>query len=85
MTDSRTNTVSVADRVRPVAAGAPVVGVHFLGGKTVFVLGDEELLLVAADGTEQRVQAHAGGILASAADAGRVLALEGKAQDFPCT
>jgi WD40 repeat protein len=73
MTDARTNTVSVADRVRPVAAGAPVVGVHFLGGRTVFVLGDEALLLVAEDGGEQRVPAHAGGILASSADARRVV------------
>jgi WD40 repeat protein len=73
MTDSRANTVSVVERVRPVAAGAPVVGVHFLGGKTVFVLGDEALLLVAEDGTEQRVPVHAGGILASAADSKRVI------------
>ena len=73
MTDTRANTVSVADRVRPVSAGAPVVGLHFLGAKAVFVLGDEALLLVAEDGTEQRVPVHAGGILASAADANRVV------------
>jgi WD40 repeat protein len=73
MTDARTNTVSVADRVRPVAAGSAVVGVHVLDGKTAFVLGEESLLLVADDGTEQPVEAHAGGILASAADAERVV------------
>jgi len=73
MSDTRTNTVSVADRVRPVAAGAPVVGVHLMGAKTVFVLGEEELLLVAEDGAECRVPVHAGGILASAADAERVV------------
>jgi len=44
-----------------------------LGGMTVFVLGEESLLLIADDGTEQRVEAHAGGILASAADAKRVV------------
>jgi WD40 repeat protein len=73
MSDTRTNTVSVADRVRPVAAGAPVVGVHMLGAKVVFVLGEESLLLVGDDGAEQRVEVHAGGILASAADAKRVV------------
>jgi WD40 repeat protein len=73
MSDTRANTVSVAERVRPVAAGAPVVGVHVLDAKTVFVLGEESLLLVAGDGTEQRAAAHAGGILASAADTKRVI------------
>jgi len=73
MSDARANTVSVADRVRPVATGAPVVGVHILGATAVFVLGEETLLLVADDGAEQRVAAHAGGILASAADAKRVV------------
>jgi len=73
MSDTRANTVSVADRVRSVAAGAPVVAVHFLGGRTVFVLGDETLLLVDEDGAEQRIAVHAGGILASAADANRVV------------
>ena len=73
MSDTRASTVSVAERVRPVAAGAPVVGVRFLGTKTVFVLGDESLLLVAEDGAEQRVPVHAGGILTSAADGRRVV------------
>jgi WD40 repeat protein len=73
MSDPRASTVSVADRVRPVAAGAPVVAVHFLGDKTAFVLGDEAVLLAGADGTGQRVEAHAGGILASAADRQRLV------------
>jgi WD40 repeat protein len=73
MSDTRANSVSVADRVRPLAAGAAVVGVHFLGPMAVFALGDEALLLVAEDGTERRVPVHAGGILASAADAKRVV------------
>jgi WD40 repeat protein len=73
MSDTRDKTVSVADRVRPVAAGAPIVGVHFLGARTVFVLGEEAVLLVGDDGTEQRVAAHGGGILASAAEDGRVV------------
>ncbi|MPZ56554.1 MAG: WD40 repeat domain-containing protein [Rhizobiales bacterium] len=73
MSDARVNTVSVVDRVRPVAAGAPVVAVHFVGSKIAFVLGEEELLLVAEDGVEQRVPAHAGAILASAADGHRIV------------
>ena len=35
---------SLADRVRPIEAGAPVVGVHFFGRTPVFVLGEEHLL-----------------------------------------
>jgi len=63
---------SLADRVRRIEAGAPVVGVHFLGATPVFVLGEETLLFAAADG-ERRVAAHGGGILASAADGSRIV------------
>jgi WD40 repeat protein len=56
-----------------VAAGAPVVGVHFLGNRVVFVLGEEALLFVAADSSEQPVSAHRGGILAAASDGTRIL------------
>lgn len=63
---------SLAERVRPVAAGGPVFGVHFLGPVPVFVLGEEQLLF-ADDGGERRVPVHAGGILASAADGERIV------------
>ena len=46
MTNVRSHTVSVIDRTRPVAAGAPVVAAHFLGRTAVFVLGEEALLFV---------------------------------------
>jgi len=59
--------LSLADRVRPVNAGSPVVGVHFFTATPVFVLG-EEALLFADEGGGKRVAVHAGGILASAAD-----------------
>jgi WD40 repeat protein len=64
---------SVADRVRPVAAGAPVVAVHFLKDRAVFVLGEEALLFVAPVSGEQRVPIHTGGILAAAADGARIV------------
>jgi WD40 repeat protein len=64
---------SVTDRATPVAAGAPVVGIHFLGSRAVFVLGEETLLFVSADGAEQRVAVHSGGILAFASDGARIL------------
>jgi WD40 repeat protein len=72
MSDVSPPTVSLADRVRRVEANAPVVGVHFLKGTPVFVLGEEALLFAGDDG-EQRVAVHAGGILASASDGERIV------------
>jgi WD40 repeat protein len=66
------NAPSITDRVRALKAGAPVVGVHFLGGTPVFVLGDEALLF-AGEGGEKRVPVHGGAILASASDGKRIL------------
>ena len=73
MSDTQNSLPSVADRVKPVAAGAPVVAVHFLKGRATFVLGEETLLFVAPDGSEQRMQVHAGGILAAMSDGARIL------------
>jgi WD40 repeat protein len=64
--------LSLADRVRSVNAGAPVVGVHFLGSTPVFVLG-EEALLFAGEDREKRVVVHSGAILDSAADGKRIV------------
>ena len=64
---------SVADRIRPIDAGAPVVGAHFLGSDAVFVLAEEALLFASAAGEISRVPVHAGAILASAAESGRIL------------
>jgi WD40 repeat protein len=63
-----TNTPSIAERTRAVAAGAPVVAVHFLKDTTVFVLGEEALLFAAKNGEERRVLVHGGAILAAACD-----------------
>ena len=72
LSDTTAPIPSLADRVRPIAAGAPVVGVHFLGKTPVFVLG-EEALLFAGEGAEKRVAIHAGGILASVSDGERIV------------
>jgi len=72
MTDTTTPLASLADRVRPIAAGGGIVGVHFLGRTPVFVLGEEHLLFAPEQG-EQRVAIHDGAILASASDGIRIL------------
>ncbi|HEY7997379.1 MAG TPA: WD40 repeat domain-containing protein [Pseudolabrys sp.] len=72
MSEIHTSRPSLADRVRTIAADAPIVGVHFLDATPVFVLG-EEALLFAGEGAEQRVAVHAGGILASAGDGERLV------------
>lgn len=73
MTDTRNNAASVVERTRPVAAGAPVVAVHFLDDTAVFVLGEVALVFAAKDGGERRVPVHGGAILAAAADGERIL------------
>jgi len=63
-----------ADRARPIAAGAAVVGAYFSRRPTaVLVLGDEALLFVAANGDPQRVVVHGGAILAAASDGERIV------------
>lgn len=63
----------MTDRIKPVAAGGPVVAAHFIGDHAVFALGEETLLFVAPDGAEQRVTVHTGGILSVACDGERIL------------
>jgi WD40 repeat protein len=63
---------SLTDNVRALSAGAPVVGVHFIGATPVFVLGDEALLFADEEG-ERRVAVHGGAILTSVSDGNRIL------------
>jgi WD40 repeat protein len=65
--------VSVTDRVRPVAIGAAVVAVHFLGDKAAFIGAEENVTLVDGAGTMSSVAVHGGGILCTVADDNRVL------------
>jgi WD40 repeat protein len=72
MSDAPATTPSIAERIRPVAAGGAVVAVHFLGDEAVFVLGEESLLFWR-DGAERRVAVHGGGILGVATDGNRIV------------
>jgi WD40 repeat protein len=60
--------VSVTDKVRPVAIGAAVIAVHFLGDKAAFVGAEENVALVDDAGDISRVAVHGGGILCVASD-----------------
>ncbi len=71
MSDTQAPIPSLADRVRAMDTGAPVVGVHFLGETPVFVLGEEALLFGAEPG--RRIPIHSGAILASASDGMRIV------------
>jgi WD40 repeat protein len=68
-----TDTPSVADRTRHIAAGAPVVGAYFLKSGAVFVLGDEALLFVTGNAEPRRVVVHDGAILTAASDRERIV------------
>jgi WD40 repeat protein len=65
--------VSVTDKVRPVAIGAPVVAVHFIGESAVFVCAEENVALVNGAGEISRIAVHSGGILCVASDGGRIV------------
>jgi WD40 repeat protein len=65
--------VSVTDKVRPVAIGAPVIAVHFLGDGAAFVGAEENVALVNGAGDIARVEVHGGGILCVASDGERIV------------
>ena len=73
MTETHTDIPSVVERTRPIKVDAAVVGLHFIGDRAAFVLGEEAVLLVARDADERRIVVHAGAILSSAADGTRVI------------
>jgi WD40 repeat protein len=70
--DRSASIVSVSDRVRPVAIGAPVIAVHFLGEHAAFVGAEEHVALVNSAGDISRVAVHGGGILCVASDGNRI-------------
>jgi WD40 repeat protein len=67
------HTPSVAERVRRIDAGAPVVAIHFLGQNAVFALGEEALLFATPETEPQRVLVHGGAILSATSDGERVI------------
>jgi WD40 repeat protein len=58
---------SITERLRPIEGEVHATAVHPLGDAMAFVLAEEAVLRVAADGAATRIAVHAGGILASAA------------------
>jgi WD40 repeat protein len=73
MSDTRSDTVSVVERTKPVVAGGGVIAAHFLGRMAAFVLAEEALVLTAPRGEPKRVIVHGGAILASAAGDSRIV------------
>jgi WD40 repeat protein len=71
--DDSASIVSVTDKVRPIAIGAPVIAVHFLGDKAAFVGAEENVALVNGAGDIARVAVHSGGILCVASDGERIV------------
>ncbi|MGA7806416.1 WD40 repeat domain-containing protein [Bradyrhizobium sp.] len=68
-----TSITSITDRVRPVAIGAPVTSVHFLGQRAAFVGAEESVALVDEHGEISRTSVHSGGILCTASDGERIV------------
>ena len=69
----RPSIVSLTDRVKPVAIGAVVTSVHFLGDRAAFVGAEENVSLVDAEGAIAKVATHGGGILCAVSDGKRLI------------
>lgn len=61
------------EKIRKVEADATGIAVYFLGDTAAFVLAEEAVLFVPAEGGEHRVKLHDGAILSSAADGRRLM------------
>jgi WD40 repeat protein len=70
---SEGHTPSIAERVRRIDAGAPVVAAAFIEGTALFALGEEVLLLAPPDGEPGRLILHAGAILSAVGDGKRIV------------
>lgn len=64
---------SVTDRVRPVAIGAPVISIYFLGDRAAFVGAEESVTLADGQGEVSKVGVFAAGILCAASDGKRIV------------
>ncbi len=73
MSDARSDTVSIVERTRAIAASGAIIGAHFLGRTAVFVLGEEALLFAEPSGELRRMAVHGGVVLATASDGERIV------------
>jgi WD40 repeat protein len=73
VSDTKSDIPSVVERTRPVKASATIVAAHFLGDTAVLVLGEQALMLMPRAGEAREVAVHGGAVLASCADAERIL------------
>jgi WD40 repeat protein len=64
---------SITERVRPVAIGAAVTSVHFLGDRAFFVGAEEKVAIVGAEGEISKVDVLGGGILCAVSDGKRIV------------
>src|SRR6202011_6341805 len=65
--------VSVTNKVRAIAIGAPLTAVHFLGDNAAFVGAEENVFIVGAGGEVSPVSVHGGGILCAVSDGARLV------------
>jgi WD40 repeat protein len=65
--------VSVTDKVRTVAIGAPLSAVHFLGENAAFVGSEENIFVVTGEAAPVAVPVHGGGILCATSDGKRIV------------
>jgi WD40 repeat protein len=65
--------ISVTDKVRALAIGAPVSAVHFLGDSAAFVGSEESIFVVAGEAEPTAIAVHGGGILCATSDGKRIV------------
>jgi WD40 repeat protein len=64
---------SITERVRPIAIGAAVTSVHFLGDRAFFVGAEEKVSILDAEGELSKFDVVGGGILCVASDGKRIV------------
>src|SRR6204780_4797540 len=65
--------ISVTDKVRAIAIGAPLSSVHFLGETAAFVGAEENIFVVAGEAEPAAISVHGGGILCATSDGARLV------------
>jgi WD40 repeat protein len=65
--------ISVTDKVRSLAIGAPLSAVHFLGPSAAFVGAEENIFVVTGEAEPATLPVHGGGILCATSDGARIV------------